>query len=247
MSITVYTYGSGDFGLHGIDSGQTTMGDNYASAYAAIQTDTWANDLYALQNAGIFLSPVWKGNGHLVKKASGGHLVKDAGGHLRKKFAYYAPGGGAQCVAIADACSISSGYLGTVVTGVKVNLTTVFQNVLNVPAGESSWVGHIAFYTTATPVPASDWGWLDGFPGVEFQLTSSSGPSDVTYSSINGSVTLNNWFWVVYGLVKSQYATMPTYDVSNLTYNGTDIDGIKVWSKNVKVQFGLSNTYVLNP
>jgi hypothetical protein len=246
MSITVYTYGSGDFALYGVDSGQTTMAANYANAYAAIQVDTWANGPYALQPAGIFLQPWWTGDGHLLKKASNGHLVKNAGGRLVKRFPYYDDASGAQCIAIADLCEISAGDKGTVVTSVKVNLTTIFQNVLNLPSGSESWVGHIAFYTTALITP-NDWAWLDGFPGVEFQISSSQGATDVTFSDINGSVTLDNWFWVVYGLAKAQYATMPTYDVSNLTYKGTLPGGEKMWSKDVKVQFGLSNTYVLNP
>jgi hypothetical protein len=244
MSITVYTYGTGDFGLHGVDSGQTTMADNYANAYAAIQVDTWANDAYALKPAGIFLQPWWNGNGHLLKKSSGGHLLKDAGGHLRKKFAYWPTGGSAECVAVADACSIAGDYLGTVVTSVKCTLQTIFENVLNVPAGETYWLGTISFYTTATLAPASDWGWLGGTPGATIIVGSSYGPYDVTFT-LGGSVTLNNWFWVVYGL--STYATMPTYDVSNLTSRGTIPDGSQVWSKDVKVQFGLANTYVLNP
>jgi hypothetical protein len=126
---------------------------------------------------------------------------------------------------------LTSSYKGTVVTSVEFIWIGVIENISNASDYTTCIV---SFHPSAASSPTTDWGWVNTTPQVAFSF--SAGEHTFNGSLSGGSVTLDDWLYVVYNL--QEYDTRPigtytTYPSPTATVSN--------------VGFSLANSIILNP
>lgn len=235
MAITLTTDEvAGDQSLHGFGTGESTTSANFTEAKNNMEADSWTSDSYALMQAGFYVYGYWRGIGHLMQDVSTGHIRnKSATGHLLRDGDEAA--GECRCIAILDRAPVAVSDQGTAVTSIKFKFSALVQYVSSVPVG--GYKAQIYFKTTDSDSPDGGWGWLDYAPYKDVVFSKTTAATDITLSGITG-FTLASQFYCCYKL--SSYS-FPTYDDQNLTKVGA------YYTKDIKVTFGLDNTYYINP
>jgi len=167
----------------------------FATAKAAMEADTWSNDVYAISSVEQASSKIASGNnGHLLYNIRSGRLLYNANGHL-----VYNPNADyttkCQCSALADSYDTSA-HNGTSCTQIRL--------YVGIPVTYAGYYG-FTFKTTSSETPDSSWSWVTSGRQTHYTAQPYTG-----YLTFYTSFTLDDWLWVITSFDDYSDPTVPS-------------------------------------
>jgi hypothetical protein len=167
----------------------------FASAKAAMEADSWSNDVYAISSVEQSTQQIASGgNGHLTYNIRSGRLLYNANGHLM-----YNPNADyrtiCRCSCLADSYDTSA-HAGETCSQIRLYIVC--------PGAFAGNYG-FTFNTSSSETPNSAWSWVTS--GRQTFYSSSPYTGYVTFST---SITLDNWLWVITSFDPYDDPTVPS-------------------------------------